>query len=1212
MAATETPSSPAPAQDGASEQDRASAAERFFASVSGFLIDNKLVALILLGLLIGAGLSAAPFRWQLGSWPRDPVAVDALPDISENQQIVFTNWPGRSPRDVEDQITYPLSTALLGIPGVKSVRASSVFGFSSIYLIFEEDVDFYWSRSRVLEKLASLPAGTLPPGVAPALGPDATALGQVFWYTLEPRFEDGSPAPGLFDLHELRSVQDWIVRYGLMAVSGVSEVASVGGHVREYQVDVDPHAMLAAGVNIGQVAAAVKKANLDVGARTVEINRVEYVVRGLGFIERVEDIEEVVIASREHTPIRVKDVARVGLGPAARRGALDKDGAPAVGGVVVVRFGDNPMRVIEGIRKKVAQLAPGLPRRTAEDGRSAQVQIVPFYDRTVLIEETLGTLSETLTQQILITVIVVLLVLGNLRMSLLVSVLLPLGVLGTFVAMRYFGVAANVMALSGIAIAIGTMVDMGIVLNENMLRHLQGARGSAARAQAIGRATGEVAPAILTAVLTTVVGFLPVFGLTEAEGKLFSPLAYTKTFALLSSFAVSVLAVPALAHLLLRDSGPGGRLLPARVTRGLNLALSGLAMVLLADYWKPLGAGSWLLSQVAFVAVFFGLAFASFWLLQKLYVPLLRLCLKHKLGFLFSNLVLVAAGLAAWLGVPGFVRGLESDFMPPFDEGSFLYMPTTTPHASLGQALELLSTSDAAIAAIPEVESAIGKIGRADTPLDPAPISMLETVVNYKPEYRRDAEGRIGRYRFDEETQSFPRDPAGEPIADPDGRPFRQWRDHIHSPADIWREISEATVIPGLTGAPKLMPIKTRIVMLQTGMRSAVGLKIQGPDLATLEGFALQVERLLTQVPEIAPSTVLADRIVGKPYLEIDIDRAAIARYGLSIEDVQNVIQIAVGGRRLTSTVEGRERYPVRVRYMREQRDSVEALRRVLVPTRDGQEVPLSDLASFAYSRGPQMIRSEDTFLTAYVTFDPREGIGEVESVEAAAAALEGALSRGELSLPAGVSYRFAGTYENQLRTQARLSVLVPVALAIIFLLLYLQFRATSTALMVFSGVALAAAGGFLLLSAYGQPWFLGLDLFGLDLRQLLQIRMTRLTVAVWVGFLALFGIATDNGVIIATYLKQRFRGALPADCEAIHDIVVAAGERRLRPCLMTTATTGLALLPILTSTGRGSDLMIPMALPTVGGIGMTVLALLTVPVLFSIGEERKLRARSK
>ncbi|RMG95660.1 MAG: efflux RND transporter permease subunit [Deltaproteobacteria bacterium] len=1229
-------------------------------------------------MLVFAGLAVLPFRWSLPV-PRDPVPVDALPDISENQQVVFTEWPGRSPQDVEDQVTYPLATALLGIPGVKSVRSTSMFGFSSIYVIFEDDVEFYWSRSRVLEKLASLPAGTLPPGVAPMLGPDATALGQVFWYTLEPLDEEGEPVPGVFDLDELRSIQDWHVRYALQSVQGVSEVASVGGHVREYQVDVDPDALRAHQVTIQQVARAVGRSNLDVGARTIEISGAEYVVRGLGFVRSLADLEEAVVAVRDHTPIRVRDVGVVSFGPALRRGALDKNGAEVVGGVVVVRYGDNPMAVIDRVKDKIEDVAVGLPSRTAPDGRVAKVTIVPFYDRSVLIEETLDTLSDALVQQILITVVVVLVLLRHMRSSILISALLPLSVLGTFVVMKVWGVAGNIMAISGIAIAIGTMVDMGIVFTENMVRRIEEAPEDEPVRRTVVLSTAEVAGAVGTSVATTVLGFVPVFDLEGSEGKLFVPLAYTKTFALVVAFLLAVVVLPSLGVAVLRRKRPragrvrwlaadgfdvalmavGGLLvrtglwpaglvvaslgvfgaveskLPPKGRRyaGPAVYLAAVAVVLgyLAGAWMPLGHGEDYVHNYVFVAGVFAVPMVVLWGFGALYEPILRWALRRAGLFLLANVAFVLAGVLAWLGprpiaerLPAWVRetavvesavdaveavfpGLEDDFLPPFDEGTFLFMPQTTPHASIGTALEMLRLVDARIEAIPEVRNAVGKLGRAESPLDPAPIAMFEIVVDYEPEYRIGSDGKVGRFRYDEAAEAFARDEHGNLIEDPDGRPYRNWRPHIRTPDDIWKEVVEASKIPGLSSSPKLAPIKTRIVMLQTGMRSSIGIKVRGSDLATIEGFGLELEALLRQVPEVAGSTVVADRIVGKPYLEIELDRAAIARYGVNVEDVQEVLQIAVGGKVLSRSVEGRERYPIRVRYMREERGDVESLERLLVAGAGGEQVPLGQLATIRYVRGPQSIRSEDTFLTSYVTFDPAEGVGEVAAAEAARRAIEAAVAEGRLAIPPGVSYRLAGTYENQVRAARRLSILVPMALAVIFVLLYLQFGTIPVALIVFTGAALAAAGGFLLLWAYGRPGFLDVEVFGHDLAAIFSVGPMRLTVAVWTGFLALFGVATDNGVVVATYLTQRFRLGTPKDRAELHDWVVEAAQRRVRPCLLTTATTLIALLPVVTSHGRGADLMIPMALPSVGGVLLSVVTLLTVPVLFTVVERRRI-----
>jgi Cu(I)/Ag(I) efflux system membrane protein CusA/SilA len=1134
-----------------------------------FFVDNKLVVFVLIFGIIGAGVYVAPFDWKLGAMPRDRVPVDAIPDIGENQQIVFTEWPGRSPRDVEDQISYPLTTALIGIPGVRTVRSSSMFGFSSIYVIFEDGVEFYWSRSRVLEKLGSLPADTLPDGVAPALGPDATALGQVFWYTLEGRSQEGDLVGG-WDLHELRSTQDWIVRFALQSVPGVAEVASVGGYVREYQVDVDPEAMLASGVTIEQIARAVRQSNLDVGARTLEINRAEYVVRGLGFIRTVGDLEQTVITTRKHTPIRIADVAQVTLGPAQRRGALDDGGAEAVGGVVVVRYGENPLEVIERVKAKIEEVAPGLPKRTLADGTTSQITIHPFYDRTTLIHETLETLSTALIQQVLVTVLVVLVMLRNLRTSLMISAVLPLAVLAAFITMKATGVDANIMALAGIAIAIGTMVDMGIVFTENIVSHLASAPKDKSRARVIAHAAAEVAPAVVTSALTTVVSFLPVFALTAAEGKLFRPVAYTKSFAIVAALLVSMVVLPALAHLTLGRGADVAK--PSRRPRAWLVAIVVAVAILLTYDWLPLGPGHHFFTNLIFVVVVIGALLLVFFGFQRVYVPILRWSLRNKALALSLPLVVLAGGVASW-------SSLGREFMPPFDEGSFLYMPTTMPHASLGQALDMLHAMDAAIQGIPEVDRAVGKLGRAESPLDPAPISMFETVVTYKPEFG-----------FDE-----------------DGNRVRNWRDHIRSSQDIWDEIVEAAAAPGLTSAPMLMPINTRIIMLQSGMRAPMGIKVYGPDLETIEAFGMKLETLLRSVEGIRPETVFADRVVGKPYIEIDIDREAIGRYGLTIGGVQDVIQIALGGQTLTRTVEGRERYPVRARYMREERDSVEAIGRVLVSAAGGEQIPLEQLAEIRYVKGPQVIKAEDTFLTSYVLFDKRPELSEVDIVHEAGAFLSAKIESGELEVPAGVSYRFAGSYENQVRSEQRLLLLIPVALALVFLLLYLQFRRVMTTLIVYSGVVLCVAGGFVLIWLYGRPGFLDFELVGTDMQRLFHVGTINLSVAVWVGVIALLGIATDTGVVMATYLAQRFRAAPAHTIDEVHERTVEAGQRRVRPCLMTTATTALALLPVITSQGRGADVMVPMALPSVGGMGAILLTLFVVPVLYAWVEERRL-----
>ena len=1265
-------------------QARPETALGFWEVALGFFIDNKLVVGILLILIVAGGIMTAPFRWDVGL-PSSPVAVDAIPDIGENQQIVFTPWAGRSPRDVEDQVSYPLTTALLGMPGVRTVRTYSMFGFSTIYVIFEENVEFYWSRSRILEKLGSLPDGTLPDGVSPTLGPDATALGQVFWYTVEGRDPKTGKTVGGWDLDELRSIQDWTVRYALQSVSGVSEVASMGGFVREYQVDVDPEAMRAHGVTLDQVAQAVRTSNLDAGARTIEINRVEYVVRSVGFIASLGDIESTVVANRAHTPIRVRDVAKVGWGPAQRRGTLDFGGAEAVGGIVVARFGANPLEVIERVKTRIDEIQPGLPRRTLADGTVSQVTVVPFYDRTGLIYETLGTLSSALLEEILITLIVVLVMLRRLRASLIVSAMLPLGVLLAFLVMKWTGVDANVMALSGIAIAIGVMVDLSIVVSENVVGHLEAAPPGANRGPVVRRAVAEVAPAVVTSTLTTLVGFLPVFGLTASEGKLFTPLAYTKSFAMAAALLLALVVLPALAHLVLREARPpltdfpesrrawlrallqpralvdwlgvvagvalafvlspwvGGlvlllsvarlieRVLPRpwdRIPRDLALGATVVAVTfVLADRWLPLGAERGVWSNRLFAGAIIAIVLGGFALFVRGYPRILRWLLAHKGMALAPPALFVVFGVTAWLGfgklfswLPEPVRtwdpvvrvahalpGFGREFMPPLDEGSFLYMPTTMAHASIGEAREQMEQMDAAIAAIPEVETAVGKLGRADSALDPAPISMVETIIHYKPEYRLDQHGRRAHFAYDEDAGGFVRDGEGALVPDPNGRPFRQWRAHIRGPDDIWDEIQRAAQLPGMTSAPKLMPIAARIVMLQSGMRAPLGMKIRGPSLEVIEQVALDMEAALEQVPAIVPETVVADRVVGKPYLEVVIDRESVGRHGVSVEQVQKTLAVAVGGATLTRTVEGRERYPVRVRYPLEDRMSVEALGQVFVASPLGHQVPLGQLSRIRYVRGPQVIKSEDTFLTAYVTFDKVKDKAEVDVVEDAQRHVRAAIDAGDLVLPDGVSYVFAGNYENQVRSEKSLMVLFPLAGLVIFLILYFQFRRVTTTLMIFSSVFVAFSGGMVLLWLYGQPWFLDVSPFGVELREVLRISPVNLSVAVWVGFIALIGIATDDGVIMATYLKQQFGAKPPQTVQDVRDRTLEAGVRRVRPCLMTTATTLLALLPVITSTGRGADVMAPMALPAVGGMTIALMTLFVVPVLYAMGEEARL-----
>lgn len=1275
-----------------------------------FFLENKLVTLLVLILFVSWGIVTSPFGWDTGILPKDPVPVDAIPDIGENQQIVFTQWPGRSPQDIEDQVSYPLTTYLLGIPGVKSIRSSSIFGFSSIFIIFSEDVEFYWSRSRILEKLASLPAGLLPEGVQPALGPDATALGQVYWYTIEGRDKEGNPTGG-WDLHEIRTVQDFYVKYGLNATEGVSEVASIGGFVQEYQIDVNPDALKAYGIPLHKVMQAVQKSNRDVGAKTIEINQAEYLVRGLGYVKKTEDIEKAVVAVQDNTPIRVKDVGVVSLGPATRRGALDKDGAEVVGGVVVARFGANPLQVINNVKNKIAEIAPGLPKKTLPNGVESQLTIVPFYDRSELIQETLGTLEEALSLEILIAILVVIVMVLNLRASFLISSLLPIAVLMVFIAMRYFHVDANIVALSGIAIAIGTMVDLGIILSENIIKHIEEAPPGQKLITTVYDGAAEVSSAILTAVSTTIVSFIPVFTMQAAEGKLFGPLAFTKTFALLAALIVSLIFLPAFAHWVF-----GAKIKKKNIARWLNIALVPLGIVvlisgfvwagiillafgisgilsgqlsedrdnsktngqskawhflrslgfralkyssiiisviavtwLLAKYWLPLGASRSLVTNFIFVSLLVGIILGGFLVLEHYYKRILTWCLDNKVTFLLIPSFLILVGITSWTGfnnlfgfVPkGFDKvgwnvrttkvwsglthtfpGIGKEFMPSLDEGSFLLMPTSMPHSGIEFNRKVVGQLDMLLTNIPEVDLTVGKLGRVESALDPAPISMYENVINYKPEYMLNEKGHRVRFKTDKDDRFILASgdtlsnedalqrgiEAEDLIPDNHGNFFRNWRPHIKSPDDIWNEIVSTTKIPGVTSAPKLQPIETRLVMLQTGMRAPMGIKVYGPDLNTIEQFGMKLEEILKEVPSVKAEAVFADRIVGKPYLHLNIDRDEISRYGLNVEDVQQTIETAIGGMKITSTVEGRERFPVRVRYPRELRDDTESLGKILLQTPTGAQIPLTQVVDFEYKRGPQAIKSEETFLVGYVLFDKREGFSEVTVVNDAQKTIQELIDSGELNVPAGVSYKFSGSYENQVRAEKRLSIIVPIVLILVFLILYFQFKSVSTSLMVFSGIAMAFSGGFLMLWLYGQGWFVDFSVFGTNIRDLFQMHTINLSVAVWVGFIALFGIATDDGVLIATYLDQSFERNRPENLKEIRSAVAEAGLRRIRPALMTVGTTMIALLPVLTSTGRGSDIMIPMAIPSFGGMAVALISIFVVPVLYSFREERKLK----
>ena len=1136
-------------------------------------------------LLLTVAISAA------GWFAYQSIPIDAIPNVGENQVIVLTPWPGRSPKDIEDQVTYPLSVSLLAVPGAESVRGKSMFGYSFVQVTFRDNIDFYWARSRVSEQVGTA-ASQLPDGVVPQLGPDATGLGQIFYYTLRP------PDEGM-NLAELRSLQDFFVKYELQAVDGVSEVASIGGYVRQYQIDVDPDRLRFHNIPLDILAAAIRESNLDVGAKTVESTGMEFIVRGKGFLgtdgdqrKAVRDIENTVITQRDGVPVRVSDVATVQLGPDFRRGALDYNGTEAVGGVVVMRYGENPRTVIERVRDKITQIEPALHG----------VTIHGVYDRTGLIDETMATLTHALRDEIVITAIVILLFLLHIRSSFIVSICLPAAVLMAFVAMHLVGVGANIMSLAGIAIAIGTMVDMGIIVSENVYQHLAnhesdhdptGSNDGQAynRSEVIYDAAVEVAPAVVTAVTTTIVSFLPVIFLTGRDYRLFSPLAYTKTFAIAAAMITSVTLVPAMCRLMLRSA-------QHRRTTAIwsGVSLAGLAGATGLFVWGDRCAEFFGVARWVVIIIAAGIGFVIGWqwmrerirpidqipssrLVRWIYAARLRQALDHKLLALSFPAALLLLGLGAWTGLPillrpaervahtlgadlnqlpGYVRikhlftGLKSDDWIALDEGSWFYMPTLYPAASFSQAMQVLQTQDVLIGQIPEVKDVLGKIGRVESALDPAPAAMIETYVILKPE--------------------------------------SDWRPDA-TPESIWQEINRVATLPGVTPASPLQPIEGRVVMLQSGIKAPMAIRIYGDHLDRLANAAIDVAAILKESPYVNAGTVNPDIVLGKPYIEFTVNREAASRYGMTSSMVNQVIETALGGTNLIQTVEGRERYPVQLRYTRDLREHVDQLGRLPVVTHSGAVVPLQELATLASTWGPGAINSENGRLVAHVAFMANGTKGDLESVAAIEQELRDAQALPEsdpgcLALPTGYSLEAVGSFRNQIEANRRLMWIIPTVVLINLLLIYLEFRNIPISLAVFTGIPVAFAGGMILIA-----WM-----------------EVELNTAVWVGFIALFGLAVDDGVVMATYIHQLLQRRTIRSPADIRDTIYEAGLKRIRPCVMTTVTTLAALIPVLAATGRGSDVARAMALPVFGGMLAEPFSSFIVPTLYSAYLETKMR----
>ncbi len=1020
-------------------------------------------------MLVGLGV-AVLVAWGVYAAVNTP--LDAIPDLSDVQVIVFTEFPGQSPQVMEDQVTYPLSTAMLSVPHAEVVRGYSFFGFSFVYVIFDDGTDLYWARSRVLESL-NFVSSKLPQGVVPTLGPDATGVGWIYEYALVDH-------TGSYDLAQLRSIQDWHLRYELQAVPGVAEVASVGGHLRQYQVEVDPNALTAYGLSISSVRTAIERSNSDVGGRLVEQAETEFMVRGRGYIANTRDLEMIAVGADESgTPILLRSIATVSLGPELRRGLTDLDGqgeAPA--GVVIMRFGENARETIRAVKAKLTELQASLPEG---------VEVVTVYDRGPLIERAVSNLRNKLLQQGLIVALVCVLFLAHLRSAAVAILVLPLGILFSFIVMYYQGINANIMSLGGIAVAIGTMIDAGIVMVENAHKHLERDLGRRPRLDILIDAVTEVGPSLFFSLLIITASFLPIFALEAQEGRLFKPLAFTKTYAMAGAALLSVTVVPALIVLLVR-----GRIVP-QARNPLNRAV------------------------------------------LYTYRPLLAAVLRHR--FIVLLLAVAALGVSA---LP--LSRLGSEFMPPLDEGDLLYMPTTLPGISITKARELLQQTDRIIATFPEVERVFGKVGRADTATDPAPLSMIETTITLKPR--------------------------------------SEWRPGMTT-QELIRQLDRAVAIPGLANA-WTMPIKTRIDMLSTGMRTPVGLKIAGPDLTVLEEIGARVEATLKDVP--GTSSASAERVFGGNYLDFEIDRERVARYGLTVGDVQDVIQIAIGGMNISHTVEGLERYPINLRYSRELRDDLSSLRRVLVPTPGGAHVPLDQLATLEFRKGPPSIKTENARPNATVYVD-LEGVDVGTYVARAKRAVAE-----RVELPPGYTIRWSGRYEYLERATDRLWLIAPITVAIIGLLLFLNFRRVSDTLLVLACVPFALTGGLFLI------WLLDYDR----------------SVAVYAGFLAVAGLTAETGVIMLLFLNQAVERAREAgQLSTVADLVRATidgATDRARPLLMTVASDVIGLLPIMWGAGTGSDTMRRIAAPMVGGVVSSAsVVLLVLPVLFVLVRARSL-----
>ncbi len=1139
-------------------------------------VNNKFIVIIMTFFIIAAGI-----------FTMIKMPLDAIPDLSDVQVIVYTEYPGQAPQVVEDQITYPLTTAMLSVPFAKVVRGYSFFGYSFVYLIFEDGTDIYWARSRVMEYL-NFVSGRLPSGVTPSLGPDATGVGWVYEYVLK-------DTSGNIDLQKLRSIQDWFLRYELTAVPGVSEVASIGGFVKQYQVEVDPNKLLSYDIPIQKIKNAIKKSNSDVGGKVIEMGETEFMVRGLGYIQSIEDIENIAISfDKKGTPILLKDIASVHIGPELRRGLLEWNGkGEIVGGVVIMRYGENARDVIKRVKQKLKELKKGLPQG---------VEIVAGYDRSALIERAVETLKGKLTEEMIVVTLICVLFLLHFRSAFVAIFTLPVGILMSFLIMYPLGINANIMSLGGIAIAIGVMVDASIVLVENAHKHLERDNGEKSHSQIIIEASKEVGPALFFSLLIITVSFLPVFSLGEQSGRLFRPLAYTKTTAMAASSILAITIIPILMTFFVREDSIDPGLSRRKKAIIWIAALAGPPSAVICA-----GLAGFDLPDLSLV-VAFGMSLFFYVCLRsqkirpenknpisrvliRLYKPIIRIALKWRKTTIAIALIAVAV---TWYPL----AHVGSEFMPPLNEGDLLYMPTTLPGISITKAKELLQQTDKIIMKFPEVKSAMGKIGRAETSTDPAPLSMIETVIRLRPE----AEYLfIRKHRFFSSwpgwlkkplTWIWPEKTRGQVVYEwrkkKIDRFFSSWPELLKRPfawalpeeryitiTELVEDLDKAVRFPGLTNA-WTMPIKTRIDMLSTGIKTPVGVKIMGPNLDTLAHIGENIEAVLRNVP--GTLSVFSERVTGGNYLDFKINRKNIARYGLLVQDVQETIKTAIGGMNVTYTVEGLERYPVNLRYQRELRDNVDMIKRVLIPSPSGAQVPLAQLADISIHKGPAGIKSENSKRTAWVYVDLK-GIDVGTYVKNAKKIVDE-----KIKIPSGYSIVWSGQYEYMEKAKKTLNIIIPATLLVIFILLYIHFGNFIEVIIVMASLPFALLGGI---------W-------------LIYLLDYNLSVAVGVGFIALAGLATETGIVMLVYLNEVFNRKKSLQgmnsAKDLHESIIEGAVERVRPLIMTVATTLIGLLPVMYGTGSGSQIMKRIAAPMVGGlISSTLMTLFIIPVIYNL-----------